>query len=473
MSEKNNILPEITPGDRHPDYKGEIAALLRGNLAPGQLRNRLEDYHERDIAEALELLRRDERCRLYALLDAPTLAGVLEYTEDDMPTYLEELGIRKKLEILPLLDPSTAADYLKGLGRAQRSALVDLMDDDVKRDLSFLSSFDEDEIGSRMTTDFVSIRADMTVRQAMKELIRQAADTDNISTLYAVDANGVLVGAIDLKELIIARETTALDDILMTSYPYVYADELIEDCVERIRAYSEDSIPVLNADNRLCGALTAQVVAELVADELGEDYAKLGGLTAGEDLEEPLRRSVAKRLPWLVILLGLGLVVSSVVGLFERVVTHLTVIICFQSLVLDMAGNVGTQSLAVTIRVLMDESLSLKDELTLLGKEMRVGLLNGGCLGLMALAFLGIYIHLCKGYVWLSAFLISGCVGVSLVVAMVISSLVGTLIPMLFHKIHIDPAVASGPLITTVNDLVAVVTYYGLAMLFLVNVFHI
>ena len=123
MSEMNNIPPEITPGDRHPDYKGEIAALLRGNLAPGQLRNRLEDYHERDIAEALELLRRDERCRLYALLDAPTLAGVLEYTEDDMPTYLEELGIRKKLEILPLLDPSTAADYLKGLERAQRSGV--------------------------------------------------------------------------------------------------------------------------------------------------------------------------------------------------------------------------------------------------------------------------------------------------------------------------------------------------------------
>lgn len=470
MSEKNNTPPEIIPGDRHPDYKGEIAALLRGNLAPGQLRNRLEDYHERDIAEALELLRRDERCRLYALLDAPTLAGVLEYTEDDMPTYLEELGIRKKLEILPLLDPSTAADYLKGLERAQRSALVDLMEDDVRRDLSFLSSFDEDEIGSRMTTDFVSIRADMTVRQAMKELIRQAADTDNISTLYAVDANGVLVGAIDLKELIIARETTALDDILMTSYPYVYADELVEDCVERIRAYSEDSIPVLNADNRLCGALTAQVVAELVADELGEDYAKLGGLTAGEDLEEPLRRSVAKRLPWLVILLGLGLVVSSVVGLFERVVTHLTVIICFQSLVLDMAGNVGTQSLAVTIRVLMDENLTVREQLALLAKEMKIGLLNGGSLGLMALVFLGIYIHVCKHYAWLAAFLISGCVGVSLVAAMVISSMVGTLIPMLFHRIHVDPAVASGPLITTVNDLVAVVTYYGLAAIFLIPI---
>lgn len=473
MSEMNNTPPEIIPGDRHPDYKGEIAALLRGNLAPGQLRKKLEDYHERDIAEALELLRRDERCRLYALLDAPTLAGVLEYTEDDMPTYLEELGIRKKLEILPLLDPSTAADYLKGLERAQRSALVDLMDDDVKRDLSFLSSFDEDEIGSRMTTDFVSIRADMTVRQAMKELIRQAADTDNISTLYAVDANGVLVGAIDLKELIIARETTALDDILMTSYPYVYADELIEDCVERIRAYSEDSIPVLNADNRLCGALTAQVVAELVADELGEDYAKLAGLSAEEDLNETTRESMKKRLPWLIILLFLGMGVSTVVGAFEGVVAVLPVVICFQSLILDMAGNVGTQSLAVTIRVLMDEKLSAKDKLHLTFKEMKVGTCNGALLGIMALVFLGAYIALFKGYAIGHAFLISGCVGISLLVAIVISSLVGTLVPILFHKIKVDPAVASGPLITTINDLVAVVTYYGLAWILLIQLLHI
>ena len=243
MSEKNNLSPEAVPAVRHPDYKGEITALLRGNLAPGQLKKKLEDYHEHDIAEALELLRRDERCRLYALLDAPTLAGVLEHTEDAMPTYLEEMGIRKQLKLLPLLDPSAAADYLKGLDRPQRSALVELMDDDVRHELSFLSSFDEDAVGSRMTTDYVAIRADMTVRQAMKELIRQAADTDNISTLYAVDEAGVLVGAIDLKDLIIARETTALDDILTTSYPYVYADELVEDCVSASAAIPRTPSP--------------------------------------------------------------------------------------------------------------------------------------------------------------------------------------------------------------------------------------
>ena len=175
-----------------------------------------------------------------------------------------------------------------------------------------------------------------------------------------------------------------------------------------------------------------------------------------------------KRLPWLIILLFLGMIVSSVVGVFEHVVAVLPIVICFQSLVLDMAGNVGTQSLAVTIRVLMDETLIGKQKLFLLVKEMKIGLLNGGILGIMALALLGIYIHLFKGYTWIGAFGISGCVGISLLVAMVISSLVGTVIPMFFHKIKIDPAVASGPLITTVNDLVAVVTYYGLAFLLLI-----
>ena len=258
----------------------------------------------------------------------------------------------------------------------------------------------------------------------------------------------------------------------MTSYPYVYADELIEDCMERIRGYSEDSIPVLNADNRLCGALTAQDVAELVADELGDDYAKLAGLTAEEDLQEPLRKSISKRLPWLVILLGLGLVVSSVVGLFERVVTHLAVVICFQSLVLDMAGNVGTQSLAVTIRVLMDEEISTRQKLALVGKEARVGLVNGAILGLLSFAAIGLYLMVMKGHTAFFAFSVSFCTGAALLASMVLSSIAGTTIPILFKRLGVDPAVASGPLITTVNDLVAVTAYYGLAWGLLIHLLH-
>ena len=324
-----------------------------------------------------------------------------------------------------------------------------------------------------MSSNFVCIPDTLTIRGAMSELVRQAGEHDNISTLYVVDSRGVFAGAIDLKDLIIARENEPLEDVIRRGYPYVLVHEKIEDCMDRIAEYEEDSLPVLSDDGTIAGVLTAQELVELVDDAMGDDYAKLGGLTSEEDLREPVSVSVKKRLPWLIALLFLGMGVSSVVGVFESVVAVLPIVICFQSLVLDMAGNVGTQSLAVTIRVLMDERLDWREELSLLWKEMRVGLLNGGFLGVMALAFLGVYIHLCKGYAWGASFLISGCVGVSLVVAMVISSLVGTVIPMLFHRVHIDPAVASGPLITTVNDLVAVVTYYGLALVLLVNTFQL
>ena len=206
---------------------------------------------------------------------------------------------------------------------------------------------------------------------------------------------------------------------------------------------------------------------------MGEDYAKLAGLTAEEDLQEPLRESIKKRMPWLIVLLFLGLLVSSVVGIFEKVVAELTLIVCFQSLILDMAGNVGTQSLAVTIRVLMDEDISGKEKLQLIAKEMNIGFCNGTILGILSFICIGIFIAVVKGKGFYFGFAVSGCIGVALLVAMVISSMVGTVIPIFFHKIKIDPAVASGPLITTVNDLVAVVTYYGMAWLLLIDVLHL
>ena len=157
------------------------------------------------------------------------------------------------------------------------------------------------------------------------------------------------------------------------------------------------------------------------------------------------------------------------VGLFEHVVAHLALIVAFQSLVLDMAGNVGTQSLAVTIRVLMDEQLSGKDKLFLVWKEARIGLLNGAILGFMSFALIGLYLMLFKGQAPMAAFSMSFCTGAALLISMLLSSVAGTTVPILFKKINVDPAVASGPLITTMNDLVAVVTYYGLAWFLLIN----
>lgn len=452
------------------NYVNELLAIIKGNFTENELKKKIANYHEKDIADALTHLTEQERKRVYGILGAKNVAEIFTYI-DDVEKYFGELSLEKAVKVVSFMDSDEAVDLIESLDKDKREELVNNLQGSLKIDIKKILSYDEEEIGSYMTTNYICIHNDLTIGKAMKELIKQAGDNDNISTIYVVDENNKYFGAIDLKDIILARENDELIGIISQSYPYVLEYDKIDDCMDKILEYSEDSIPVLMENGEIVGAITSEDIVELVDDEMGEDYAKLGGLTAEEDLKEPLLESSKKRLPWLVILLFLGMAVSSVVGMFETVVAILPIVICFQSLVLDMTGNVGTQSLAVTIRVLMDEKLTGKEKLMLLIKEVKVGLLNGMILGIMALFFLGIYIHIFKGYTFGNAFLISGCVGISLLVAMVISSMVGTVIPMFFSKIKIDPAVASGPLITTVNDLVAVVTYYGLALVFLINIF--
>ena len=387
--------------------------------------------------------------------------------------HLRDKNLQEAAKVLSLMEVDDAVDVLDEVDDATKKQVVDMLPEDAGNDIQMILSYEEDEMGSRMTTNYIAIRRGIDIRQAMRELVSQAGENDNIGTVYGLDESDKYYGAIDLKDLIVARENDTLESIINTTYPFVTDHEKIEDCIDELVDYAEDSIPVLSETKELLGVITAQDVVEAVDDEMGEDYAKLAGLTDEEDLRETTKESMKKRLPWLIILLFLGMGVSSVVGAFEAVVAVLPIVMCFQSLILDMAGNVGTQSLAVTIRVLMDENLTGKQKLHLVWKEMKVGFVNGLLLGSLAFVFIGIYIACFKHNAWLQAFLISGCVGVSLMVAMVISSLVGTLIPIFFHKIKIDPAVASGPLITTVNDLVAVVTYYGLAWLFLIQIMQI
>ena len=457
------------------NYVQEILDIIHSGLPQAELAEKLSDYHENDLADALADLTAEERRKLYAILGVEQVAEIFSYLDDAEP-YLKELPPEEAAQVVSHMDSDDAVDALDDLEEEDKEKIVhqmDKVDKDAADDVKLLLSYDEDEIGSCMTTNYICIRKDMTIRQAMNELVKQAGENDNISTLYVVDENERFYGAIDLKDLIVARADDSLEKLIARSYPYVTDHEKISDSIDRIVDYAERSLPVLNESGKLLGIITSADVVELVNDQMGDDYAKLGGLTSEEDLNEGVFQSVKKRLPWLVALLFLGMLVSSVVGAFESVVAVLPIVICFQSMVLDMAGNVGTQSLAVTIRVLVDENLTTSKKLHLLFKEMRVGLVNGALLAVMALGFLGVYIHFFKAYAWGQAFLLSGCVGISLIVAMVISSLVGTVIPMLFHKIHIDPAVASGPLITTINDLVAVVVYYGLAMIVLIEMFHL
>ena len=246
----------------------------------------------------------------------------------------------------------------------------------------------------------------------------------------------------------------------------------IQDCIPFLRDYSENSIPVLDDENKLLGIVTSHDFIEILGEELNEDYVKLGGLPSEEDLAEPIFLSIKKRIPWLSILLVLGLGVSATVGLFESIVAQIPIIMCFQSLILGMAGNVGTQSLAVAIRVLMDVQIDHKQKTMLVWKEVRIGFLNGLILGVLSFVAIGGYLCI-KGNAPYFSFAVAGCLGIAMNLAMMISSLSGTVIPIFLKKIGVDPAVASGPLITTINDLVAVVSYYGLSWLILLNIMHI
>ena len=341
-----NIFIPVTTNASISEFASEIISIIRSNLTPRKLREAIGEYHEKDIAATLTSLTKEECQRLFRIMQPENIANVLEYAEHN-DSYFELLGINQKTEVLFFMETSSAVELLQNLSKENRTTLLDLMRPDIRAEIKLISSFDEDEIGSKMSTNFIAVSNNSTVKVAMSELICQAAENDNISTLYVVDENKTFCGAIDLKDLIIARENTPLSDITTLSYPYLYAKMEIQDCIPFLRDYSENSIPVLDDENKLLGIVTSHDFIEILGEELNEDYVKLGGLPSEEDLAEPIFLSIKKRIPWLSILLVLGLGVSATVGLFESIVAQIPIIMCFQSLILGMAGNVGNQSLAV------------------------------------------------------------------------------------------------------------------------------
>jgi magnesium transporter len=459
---ENEILNE-------PNYVEELVSLIRSDKDSKVIAEEIDNYHDNDISNALDELDEKERRRLYHILGVERVSEVFTYL-DDPGKYLGELELEKAADIIENMDADDAVDVLEVVDKETRQQLIELIDDEAKEDIRLICSYEDDEIGSRMTTNFIEIERSLTIKQAMRELIAQAEDNDNISTIFVKDSDGSFYGAINLKDLIVARNYVDLETLITQSFPYLRDNENISDCIERLKDYAEDSIPVLNDKNELIGVITAQDIVEAVNEEMAEDYAKLAGMTEEPELEETLFESIKKRLPWLIVLLGLSMCVSTVTSLFESVIAQLAIIVSFQSVILGMSGNVGTQSLAVTIRLLMDENLESKQKFRTIFKEMRIGFSNGLILGILSFVFIGIYLCTIKGRSPQYSFAISLCAGIALLMAMTISSIVGTAVPMFFKKINVDPAVASGPLITTVNDLIGVVTYYGVAWILLINV---
>ena len=260
------------------NFLNEILTILRSGADSKTLSDRLSDYHDNDIAEAFEQLNENERKALYPVLGAERISEIFSYIEDP-DEYLRELGIDGAAQVLSLMDSDDAIDAMDDLDLSTRKRLVDLMDNNSSHDVKLIMSYSDDEIGSLMTTNYIVIKNTLNVRQAMQELISQAGENDNISTVYVTNKHDKFFGAIDLKDLIVARADTPLSDIIMLSYPYVSDHAKIDECIERLKDYAEDSIPVIDGSKRLIGVITAEDLMEASDEELSEDYAKLGGLS--------------------------------------------------------------------------------------------------------------------------------------------------------------------------------------------------
>ena len=457
----------------NPEYVAEIINLLnKKDLTKQFIEKIVSDYHYSDIADALQQVNQKIRERFFTDINDQQLSEIFAYF-DQPQNYVKELSLKQAANIISEMDSDDAVDILEEIDDETEDKIIDLMDSESSEDVLLIQSYNDDEIGSKMTTNYIEIKKNMTIKQARHSLVQQAKDNDNVSTIYVSDLDNKFYGAIDLKDLIIARENTPLESIITNSYPTVKDHQIISEVYQDLQDYSEDSFPVLNQKDEIIGIITANDLIEVVDEEMAEDYAKLAGLSSEEDVDETVFSSVKKRLPWLILLLVLGLAVSSVVGIFEKVIDLVAVSVCFQSLILDMAGNVGTQSLAVTIRVLNNEDLTVKDKLKLVKKEVKVGFFNGLLIAGFACVFITLYVFIIKNYPINFSIILALCIGLSLIVTMIISSLVGTLIPLTLNSMNIDPAVASGPLITTVNDLVSAICYYSIVYLFVIVIFQL
>jgi magnesium transporter len=444
------------------------------NSREKELNEVIESVYAIDIAIEMEDFSDDELLRFYGRIDDEHMAAILEQMNENLQQrFVGLLGNTKVLSIFSHMSNDDITDIVGEMPIDRAKTLMNKMKSPDSAQIKSLLKYPDDSAGGIMTTEYMVINGDLSAEQTIRKIKEIGPKTEVLDMIFVLDSTKRLVGTVELREILLAKDSDILSDIMDDNPVSVTPEMDQEEVATLVSKYDLKAIAVVNRRGAMLGIITVDDIIDVLVEEQKEDIARLGGSTAGEDLHEPVKDSVRKRLPWLLVLLFLGMFVSSVVGRYEVVVATLPIAVAFQSVILDMAGNVGTQSLAITIRALTDENLPISDKVKLIFKETKVGIVNGLILGLLSFAFLGAYIYFFKAQSLFMAFTMSACIGISLFLSIIVSSIVGSGIPMLFEKIGIDPAVASGPLITTLNDLVAVVCYYSLCWVLIVDVLHV
>ncbi len=441
-----------------------LKELLNNHASHDEIIAFLEDKHAYDIVTMLDELDSNEKTIIFDLLDAEKLAEVLAYLEpEEAAEVISEYEPDEQKEIVEELEPDDAADIINELNDEDREELIKVLDKD--EDVLELLGYDESLAGAYMTNDFVYVYADLDVKQATKNLIKRAGEVESIQTIFVIDNENHYLGQINLKTLIKAKYPLTAGDI-MTTEPTFNDRANVNDLVKHMKFYGGYDIAIVNDQNVLVGMITMDDILDIYQDEAYEDFEKFTGLP-DTDFDDNLFKSSFRRLPWLLILLVLSIPIALVTSSFEELLASVVVLALFQPLILDSGGDVASQTLAVTLISLTNKE---SDNISNGIKEIVSGTISGLVMGILAFFVTAVFGYLISvEHVWEIAFV----VGISLWITVILAPILGFLIPTILSKLKFDPAVASGPFITTLIDVLSILIYFGFAAVLLGGMYHV
>lgn len=414
------------------------------------------ELHPTDQVDIFKQMSKEKRQRVYSYLEPLDFAEVFQGLGlTEQKTVFAELTDEFALNMLSELPADDITDFFGQIPDSVASYLLSKMDKQEANTIKLLLSYKEDTAGSIMTTEFIRLTVNETARSVLERLRKEGVEAETIYYLYVTDETEKLIGVVSLRELITSAPEEKVGTVMKEQVISVSAFADQEQVSNVIKDYDLLAVPVVTSEEKIIGIVTVDDIIDVMEEETNEDIGQFAAVKGALDLEVDAVTASKKRLPWLIILMVIGFATAGIITGFEATLQELTLLAIFIPLITDMAGNTGTQSLAIVVRGLALEKFDRKGVIRLLKRELSTGLIMGlVCGGLIAVFTLLIP----------NASMILGFViGVSLFITIVVSTLTGAIIPLIIHKLKIDPAVASGPFITTINDIVGLMVYFSMA----------
>lgn len=419
----------------------------------------IDDMRAADVADLIEHLNPGERLFLFELLDPGGAGDVLVEIEAPVQErILTDLDNKAITDIVQELDSDDAADLMGDLPSDRAKEIIETLEDDVTEDLEKLLPYAEDTAGGIMALEFISIKADSTISEAIDSIREKGGEVENLYYLWAIDDFDRLVGVVSIKDLVIQSGDRKINEIMNPEVIFVDVNRDQEEVANLVKKYDLVTIPVVDENNKLVGRITHDDIIDVIEEEADEDISYMAGVIHQEIAEEsPLKISRA-RLPWLIAGLFGGILAAAVINQFEASLEKVIALAFFFPVVMAMGGNTGTQASTVAVRGLATGDIDLFNISKRLWVEMRVALVNGIICGIL----LGVIV-----WIWISDIALGSVIAVSLVLIIVISGFIGAAVPLVLKRFKIDPALATGPFVTTSNDVISLLIYLGLVTIFL------